>query len=105
MSSQIKQIFNISVVGGALGLAFSDSLSESDNSWIGLGIGLIVTFVFLSALATISELGTYRVKPQVAEPEDNSSESQVIWQEQSSTMKQRANRRTQAHHNSIRTDD
>jgi hypothetical protein len=64
MNSKLESVFNISIVGGALGLAFADSISEGSSGLFGFVIGVLGTFAFFSILATISDSGKFRTETE-----------------------------------------
>lgn len=55
MDSKLNSIFNISVAGGVIGLAFADAMFQGSNGLVGFGLGLLTVFTFSSGLAVISE--------------------------------------------------
>jgi hypothetical protein len=86
-SSRLESIFSISVVGGALGLAFADSIPGNVSGWIGFGIGVFGTFFLLSLLATISDLGIFRTESETTALIKNLAQVVNVQQEQLSVTK------------------
>lgn len=58
MRSGFQSIFLVSVMVGALGLAFADSISNGVNGGYGFVLGFVGSFVFFSTMAVISDIGS-----------------------------------------------
>lgn len=71
MNSRFQSIFLASVVNGALGLAFADTISKGVNGGVGFIVGLLGSFAFLSFLATISDISRLRDTANINETNQN----------------------------------
>lgn len=96
MNSHFHSIFLVSVVVGALGLAFADSVTDRLSGGIGFVIGFVGAFVFFSLSASISDAGKPRFDPETVEfikshleATTSQKESQTTRQKHQSTQQRR----------------
>ncbi len=60
VNSRFQSILSVSLVGGTLGLALAESVFSSSAGGIGFVVGAIGSFMLVSVMAVVSDIGESR---------------------------------------------